>query len=115
MGDVFYVHWNREEAEDRARALAAAGHEVRLHWSTEEGAKIDPLPEALVVSLDRLPSHGRSVAEWMWEAKKRRHVPIVFAGGKPDKVAAAKKQFPQAVFCDSDRVAAALQKVLARK
>ena len=36
-----------------------------------------------MISLDRLPSHGRAVAEWLWEAKKRQHIPIVFLGGQP--------------------------------
>ena len=112
MADVFYVHWNREEAAVRARELEASGHRLRVHWSTEAGARIDPLPQALVISLDRLPSHGRSIAEWMWEAKKRQHVPIVFAGGKPDKVQAAKERFPRAVFCAPDAVPAALQRAL---
>ncbi len=38
----------------------AAGHTVHSHWSmTEHAALKDPLPEALVISLDRLPSHAR--------------------------------------------------------
>jgi len=36
MARVFYLHWNRNEAEERAAALKKAGHDVRLHWSTEE-------------------------------------------------------------------------------
>ena len=55
MADVYLVHWDEAEARERALALESAGHRVRVHWSTERAARIDPLPDALVVSLDRLP------------------------------------------------------------
>lgn len=111
---VFYVHWNESECKARAKALRAAGHTVRSHWSmTEHAALKDPLPEALVISLDRLPSHGRQIAEWMWEAKKRQHIPIVFEGGVDDKVATTKKTFPRAVFCASGQVAGVLDQLRA--
>jgi hypothetical protein len=105
MAKVFYLHWNEQEAKEQASTLQDAGHDVRFHWSTEEHIKLgDWEPEAVVISLDRLPSHGRQVAEWFWEAKKRRSVPVVFAGGKPDKVEAARDRFPKAIFCDAHDV-----------
>ena len=58
------------------------------------------MPDALVISLDRLPSHGRAVAEWFWEAKKRRSIPLIFVGGAPDKVERTREKFPEALFCD---------------
>lgn len=113
MAMVFYIHWNRDEAEERAAALEKAGHDVRLHWSTEERVKMgDFTPAAMVISLDRLPSHGRAVAEWFWEAKKRQSIPIVFAGGVPDKVAATRAKFPKAIFCASDDVPRVLSTLL---
>ena len=110
---LFYIHWNEGEAKERAGALRRARHAVTLHWSTTVPPALDKddLPDALVVSLDRLPSHGRRVAQWMWEAKKRQHVPIVFEGGAADKIAAARKQFPRALFCPGGGVAAALERL----
>jgi len=111
MAKVFYLHWHEAEGKERVAALAAAGHEVSFHWSMEVPPKFgDSLPEIVVISLDRLPSHGRRVAEWFWEAKKRQHIPLVFAGGKPDKVSAAKEQFPGGVCCATEEV----PKILAR-
>jgi hypothetical protein len=102
---IFYVHWHEAEARGRAAALRAAGHEVHVHWSTQVGPRLgDGLPDVVVVSIDRLPSHGRAIAEWVWEAKRRRHIPIVFCGGTSDKVSATLRRFPQAVFCAPDRV-----------
>ena len=112
---VFYLHWNQDELESRIAALKEARHDVVAHWSTEEHARLgDFIPDAVVISLDRLPSHGRQVAEWFWEAKKRRGIPILFVGGAPDKVETARRQFPEAVYCASDDVPGALER-LAKK
>ena len=107
MARIFYVHWHEAEAMTHVRALAREGHKVECHWSTEEPPKIgEPYPDALVISLDRLPSHGKAVAEWFWEAKRRQSIPLVFAGGQPEKVAAMKAKFPKATFCAANKVAA---------
>lgn len=107
---IFYLHWNKDELEDRIKPLVSAGFEIASHWETETGAKIvEPYPAAFVISLDRLPSHGKAVAEWIWEAKKRQGIPIIFEGGKPEKVEAIKRKFPRAGFCKTGEVAEALK------
>lgn len=109
MPTIFLIHWNEAEAADRAAALTKAGFTVTSYWSEGTSPKFpEPPPDAVVISLDRLPSHGRAIAEWVWEAKKRRHIPIVFAGGKPDRVATAREKFPTAVFCATEKVVATL-------
>ena len=114
MARVFLLHWDRSEAEGRASGLRRAGHAVSLHWSTDAGPNLkDSVPDIAVISLDRLPSHGRAVAEWLWEAKKRQHVPIVFAGGKPDKVAATREKFPRAAYCPTPAIPETVAQVLA--
>jgi hypothetical protein len=55
------------------------------------------------------------VAEWFWEAKKRQHIPIIFAGGQSDKVKATKAKFPKAIFCASEEVPAILERTLRAK
>lgn len=73
-------------------------------------AKItEPYPDAIVISLDRLPSHGRAIGEWVWEAKKRQCIPIVFEGGEKDKVRVTEKKFPRAVFCKTGSVVETLK------
>ena len=109
---LFYVHWNEGECKERVRELRRAGHVVRAHWSTTTSPDLKAkLPEALVISLDRLPSHGRAIAEWLWEAKKRQHIPIVFEGGAADKVAATKAKFVAALYCRTGAVADALARL----
>lgn len=109
MAKVFYVHWNEAELKERLAPLQKAGYDVASHWRTETHARFgETLPEAVVISLDRLPSHGRAIAEWFGEAKKRQHIPIIFAGGQPDKVKATKAKFPQATFCTTEETPAVL-------
>ncbi len=116
MAKVFLLHWNRMEAEDRAASLRQAGHTVSLHWSTEEGPNLkESLPDVAVISLDRLPSHGRAVAEWLWEAKRRQHIPIVFAGGEPDKVRATRAKFPRALYCSTSEILSRIMEALSRR
>ncbi|MFO0875567.1 MAG: hypothetical protein U0575_16600 [Phycisphaerales bacterium] len=99
MSDIVFIHWNDTEARERSQPLTEAGHRVRLHATENAKPPMPPLPEVLVISLDRLPSHGSTVAEWLWEAKSRRGIPIVFVGGAADKVSLMRAKFPSARFC----------------
>ena len=111
MARIFYVHWNESEALERIAPMTDAGHNVRVHWSTGSSPSLKgDLPDAVVISLDRLPSHGRAVAEWFREARSRRHLPIVFEGGKPDKV--AREKFSEAVFCETGQAVDMLERLL---
>jgi CheY-like chemotaxis protein len=118
MARLIYVHWNKDEGMVAVRALRAAGHTVLFHHSTEEGAgarawksiKSKP-PDAIVISLERLPSHGRRIAAVTLETKKLRDVPVVFVGGAPDKVQVARAEFPGATFTTQAGLAAAVAKL----
>ena len=114
MPRVFYLHWNEAELAPRIAPLRAARHELLTHSSTGKHMRWPDgwLPDAVVISIDRLPSHGRAVAEWVWEAKKRQHIRLIFAGGQPDKVAATRAKFPKATFCETDKVTEVVQKLL---
>lgn len=82
---VFYLHWHEAELKERMAPLRKAGFRVWGHFSTESPPDLkNDLPDVAVLSLDRLPSHRRAIAEWLWEAKKRQRIPIVFVGGAPD-------------------------------
>jgi DNA-binding response OmpR family regulator len=105
VADLFYVHWDEAEALQHAANLSAAGHRVRTHARAEDTVRLgERTPDAVVISLDRLPSHGRAVAEWLWQAKKRQSIPLVFVGGRAEKVEAMRERFPAAVFCARERL-----------
>ena len=111
MAALFYIHFNEAELKDRLQELTGTGLQLSGHWSTENVAKFgDRLPDIFVVSLDRLPSHGRQYVDWLWQAKKRRHILVIFVDGKPDKVEAAKEKFPAAVYCTRKELPAVVKK-----
>jgi hypothetical protein len=110
---IFYVHWNEQELQQRISSLLAAGYDVGYHWQAATKPTVREFePDVVVVSLDRLPSHGRRFAEWFWEAKKRQKIPIVFVGGEPEKAAVAKKQFPNASFRTIEETPKVLNRIL---
>jgi len=116
MKRVMLVHWNAEESKERAARLRRAGYRVVCH--TEEGGG-DPLrsaranpPDAFVVDLGRLPSHGRAAAVWLRQNKKTRDVPVVFIEGDPEKTRATREILPDAVYTDWRRVRGALKKAI---
>ena len=114
MARIFYVHWHKDEAQDTVRALRAAGHKVVVHWSTgEEAWRLlkDTPPDALVISLARLPSHGRAVAEVIHETRRLRDLPTIFVGGEPEKVAATRTRFPNGTYCTAGQLEKILKKV----
>ena len=99
---LFYLHWNEKELKERVASLKERGFKIIPHWNTESKPDWgDTLPDIFIISLDRLPSHGRQYAQWLWEAKKRQHIPILFLDGLPEKVEATKAKFPRAIFCST--------------
>lgn len=112
MKTIFYIHWNEKELKEKIQPLKKAGYAVDYHFSTETTANFkDNLPDVLVICLDRLPSHGKAYAEWLWEAKKRQHIPVIFCGGKPEKIIPIKEKFPNAFFCSNEKLLAVLDKL----
>ena len=112
MKNIFFIHFNEEELKEKIAPLKKAGYTIDYHFSQETTANlIDPLPEILIICLDRLPSHGRSYAEWIWEAKTRQHIPIIFCGGKSEKVEIIKTKLPRAIFCSNEKLLSTLEKL----
>ncbi len=99
MAQIFYVHWNRAESDAQTAALQTAGHTVICHATARKPPKLSRPPDVFVISLARLPSHGRAVAKWCQGSQQRRAIPLAFVGGSADQVAATRKQFPDAICC----------------
>lgn len=97
LGELVLVHWDSAEAEEMASSLRKAGWRVRIGSAELKELKANP-PVAVTISLRRLPSHGREVADAIWYTKWGRAIPIVFFDGAPDKVAATREKFPAARF-----------------
>ncbi|MCE9577216.1 MAG: hypothetical protein K8W52_28975 [Deltaproteobacteria bacterium] len=99
MAAVFYVHWDEGEAEAHARPLVALGHRVALHAAVGTSPSLPDATDVVAISIDRLPSHGRAIAEWLGRGKQRRAIPIVFVGGSPAAATKIRAQVPGAMWC----------------
>lgn len=110
------VHWKEEEVPERAARLEAEGYEVDGEVpGTSIGVRQlreDP-PDAFVIDLGRLPSHGREVARALRESKALRRVPIVFVGGAPAKVEAVRAELPDAVYAEWEEIGATVAEAIA--
>ncbi len=112
---VRLVSWNRDLAQQRARALRKAGFTVNaepLSTTRLIGQFRAISPAAVLIDLDRLPSHGHGVAAVLRNGKSTRYIPIVFAGGAVEKVERIRRELPDAVFAGWETVARALQKAI---
>jgi hypothetical protein len=96
-GYVVLVHWDADEAKELAAPLEADGWHVQLGNFELRQLKAHP-PVAVLISLRRLPSHGREIADALWHTRWGRAIPVVFFDGAPDKVEATRKRFPGARF-----------------
>lgn len=90
--------------------------EISSHWNKDDVVKFtELLPDIFVVSLERLPSHGRQYVQWLWEAKKRQHIPVIFVDGKPDKIEDTKAKFPTARYCISNQLVTIVRDLMKAK
>jgi CheY-like chemotaxis protein len=113
---VCLIHWNAAEAAGRAAALARAGFRVQsrpIDPGALKAIRAHP-PDAFVIDLTRLPSHGREIALVLRTARATRHVPIVFAEGEAEKVARIRALLPDAAYTSWGRMRGALKTALAR-
>jgi hypothetical protein len=114
---VKLIHWHAAEAREHARRLEAGGFAVDARLPSApvllRGLRRKP-PAVIVLSLDRLPSQGRDVAFVLRGQASTRHVPLVFVGGAPDKVAGMRAKLPDAAFATWEEIAAAVGRALAR-
>src|SRR5712691_11079382 len=101
MPVVRLVCWKEDLARERARVLQQAGVPVDASPLNTGGLighfRANPAA-AVLIDLDRLPSHGREVAVALRNSKSTRHIPIVFAGGVEEKVERIRKELPDAQF-----------------
>jgi hypothetical protein len=108
-GEVLLVHWHEEEAATIAKELKAAGvKKVRLGVPKKMSELRALAPKAILVSLRRLPSHGREVVDALWSTKWGREIPVVFFDGEPGKVEKLKEKFPAARFVTFEDVSKVL-------
>ena len=116
MMKIQLIHWNDAEAEERAVFLRQAGYEVDT--TKPNGPPFlrrlgENPPDAVLIDLTRIPSHGREVGVSIRMRKSTRQIPLVFLAGEPDKVARISHILPDAIYSDWDTVLPSLEKIYA--
>jgi hypothetical protein len=109
------VSWNPQAAAERALELEKAGFKVQAGPAPTKQLTThfrDLAPAAIVIDMDKLPSHGRAVGVVLRTTKSTRHLPLVFAGGEPEKVKRARRDMPDACFTDWKRAARAIKQFI---
>ena len=115
MRSIRLICWNEDLAQARARILEDAGLPVDASPLKTQGFVSHfkaAAPSAVLIDLDRLPSHGRECAVALRTSKTTRHLPIVFAGGDPAKVEAIRRELPDAAYTDWSGVVGALKQAI---
>jgi CheY-like chemotaxis protein len=116
MMRVHLILRSRDELRRRAAQLRQAGYEVVLEPETGpellRALSLRP-PDAVVIDLNRVPSHGRDIALALRARKATRGVPLVFAGGEEEKVERVRQLLPDAHFTEWSRIRSALRHAIA--
>ncbi len=112
---VRLISWKEDLAQERAALLKNARFEVDaspLNTSRLIGCiKANP-PSAIVIDLDRMPSHGLAVGTVLRRSASTRQIPLVFAGGADEKVARIRRELPDAVFTPWSAVAPSVRRAV---
>lgn len=116
MQQVQLIHWNADEAKERAERLKALGYDVTSNLPAVpallRALRQDP-PAAIVIDLARLPSQGRDVGLSIRQYGAARHVPLVFVGGDPKKVTRIQELLPDAVYTSWEEIQDPLAQAIA--
>jgi len=118
MPRVLLIHQNAVEASDRAKTLRAASYDVTI--IVPQGLKFlrdvrRSIPDAIVIDIERLPSVGRDIGIALRMAKSTRNLPMVFAGGVPEKIAGIRMSLPDASYAPWPKIGSVLKRAMAAR
>jgi hypothetical protein len=106
------IHWKPSEAEELAARLTDLGYQVNLDppapMQLLRDLRQSP-PLVIIIDLSRTPSMGRDIAVAIRQTKATRGIPLIFAGGLPEKVTLIQRLLPDAVYTTWEEIAAALE------
>lgn len=114
MHDLFAIHWNAEELDRLVTPLREAGWQVRTE--SEDGGRASKAilanpPDAVVIYLRRLPSHGRETAAYLRTKLAADQLPILFVDGEAEKVATVREQVPDARYLGQAKLLQTLEQL----
>ena len=102
MSRVRIIHWRPAEAASLIDSVRTAGFEPEydgeMNGPAISRAIRARLPDAVLIDLSRLPSHGREIGIWLRGIKATRHIPLVFVNGEGEKLERVRKDLPDAAY-----------------
>ena len=102
MSRVRIIHWRPAEAASLIDSVRTAGFEPEydgeMNGPAISRAIRARLPDAVLIDLSRLPSHGREIGIWLRGIKATRHIPLVFVNGEGEKLERVRKELPDAAY-----------------
>jgi CheY-like chemotaxis protein len=102
MHRVRIIHWRPAEAASLIDSVRAAGfhpeYDGEMNGPAISRAIRARLPDAVLIDLSRLPSHGREIGIWLRGIKATRHIPLVFVNGEGEKLERVRKDLPDAAY-----------------
>jgi len=118
MRRVLLIHQNAVEASERAKTLRAAAYDVTV--IVPQGLKFlrdvrRAIPDAIVIDIERLPSVGRDIGIAVRMAKSTRNLPMVFAGGAPEKIGGIRMSLPDASYAPWPKIGTVLKRAMAAR
>lgn len=118
MPRIRFLHWKAEEAGEAIRLLETSGYVVEYDEQFRSGqmkAWRESPPDAFLIDLSRLASHGREIAIALRQSPRTSSIPIVFCEGSDEKVSATREVLPDAVFCKLPKLLSTLRKALSEE
>lgn len=117
MPRALLLHWKESELPERLARLRSAGWQATTHSTQQEVPKIAPgrPPDAILIDLSRLPSHGRTYGYVFRHLEATRNIPLIFLEGDPAKVRKVRELLPDATYATWAGLDAALRRALTRK
>ena len=115
MKTVKLLSWH-EDIAAKAASLRQRGLKIDATPLIKTSGLIGELaelnPAVLVLDLDKLPSKSREIAEVLRSSKSAHHIPILFAGGQPEKTQRLRSENPNATYATWTEAPRALANLL---
>lgn len=112
---LFLVHWNQEEASQFAENLIKKGWTVEIEAEDGERAvrRIEKmLPDAVIIYLNKLPSHGLRTGRELHMKNTTCHLPLIFVNGSEANRAKLFELIPHALISDDESLLEKLTAVI---